>query len=82
MLCLPFPNPNQVQCYAYHFPILTRFYVTAYRLPILTSFYVTAYRQQDAQEFLRYLLEGLHEDVNRVTSKPKHQQIDDDKFTT
>uniref|UniRef100_A0AAR5Q555 Ubiquitin carboxyl-terminal hydrolase n=1 Tax=Dendroctonus ponderosae TaxID=77166 RepID=A0AAR5Q555_DENPD len=29
------------------------------------------YSQQDAQEFLRYFLEGLHEDVNRVTSKPK-----------
>uniref|UniRef100_T1ITH6 ubiquitinyl hydrolase 1 n=1 Tax=Strigamia maritima TaxID=126957 RepID=T1ITH6_STRMM len=29
------------------------------------------YNQQDAQEFLRYLLQGLHEDVNRVTSKPK-----------
>lgn len=28
------------------------------------------YSQQDAQEFLRYLLEGLHEDVNRVTAKP------------
>ncbi|KAK4877787.1 hypothetical protein RN001_010293 [Aquatica leii] len=28
------------------------------------------YSQQDAQEFLRYLLEGLHEDVNRVTVKP------------
>ena len=38
-------------------------------------------RQQDAQEFLRYLLEGLHEDVNRVTQKPKHQQIEDEKFT-
>ncbi|XP_056641329.1 ubiquitin carboxyl-terminal hydrolase 2-like isoform X3 [Diorhabda carinulata] len=29
------------------------------------------YAQQDAQEFLRYLLEGLHEDVNRVQEKPK-----------
>ncbi|KAL0281132.1 UNVERIFIED_CONTAM: hypothetical protein PYX00_002217 [Menopon gallinae] len=29
------------------------------------------YSQQDAQEFLRYLLEGLHEDVNRITVKPK-----------
>lgn len=29
------------------------------------------YAQQDAQEFLRYLLEGLHEDVNRVTEKPR-----------
>lgn len=37
------------------------------------------YSQQDAQEFLRYLLEGLHEDVNRVTIKPKpnHSEIDD-----
>ena len=29
------------------------------------------HQQQDAQEFLRFLLEGLHEDVNRVTSRPK-----------
>ncbi|CAH2010909.1 unnamed protein product [Acanthoscelides obtectus] len=37
------------------------------------------YAQQDAQEFLRYLLEGLHEDVNRVTEKPKPilTEIDD-----
>ncbi|KAK3920129.1 Ubiquitin carboxyl-terminal hydrolase 2, partial [Frankliniella fusca] len=28
------------------------------------------YSQQDAQEFLRYLLEGLHEDVNRVEHRP------------
>ena len=27
-------------------------------------------KQQDAQEFLRYLMEGLHKDVNRVTSRP------------
>ncbi|WAR05211.1 UBP2-like protein [Mya arenaria] len=42
----------------------------------------TGYQQQDAQEFLRYLLEGLHEDVNRITQKPKHQQIDDEKFSS
>ncbi|XP_065346160.1 ubiquitin carboxyl-terminal hydrolase 2-like isoform X5 [Cloeon dipterum] len=37
------------------------------------------YAQQDAQEFLRYLLEGLHEDVNRVTTRPKPilTEIDD-----
>lgn len=37
------------------------------------------YAQQDAQEFLRYLLEGLHEDVNRVIEKPKPilTEIDD-----
>lgn len=37
------------------------------------------YSQQDAQEFLRYLLEGLHEDVNRVKVKPQpiHTDIPD-----
>ncbi len=29
------------------------------------------FSQQDSQEFLIYLLEGLHEDVNRVTVKKK-----------
>lgn len=29
------------------------------------------YSQQDAQEFLRYLLEGLHQDVNQVTVKQR-----------
>ncbi|KAA0190455.1 Ubiquitin carboxyl-terminal hydrolase 2 [Fasciolopsis buskii] len=33
-------------------------------------------RQQDAQEFLRYLLEGLHIEVNRVTKRP-HPVIPD-----
>lgn len=36
------------------------------------------YCQQDAQEFLRYLLEGLHEDVNRITVKPKPNLADVD----
>ena len=34
-------------------------------------------RQQDSQEFLLYLLEGLHEDVNRVTKKVKVFTNDD-----
>lgn len=40
----------------------------------------SGYQQHDAQEFLRKLLEGLHEDVNRVTAKPKPitEDIDDD----
>lgn len=29
------------------------------------------YAQQDAQEFLRYLLQGLHEDINRVRVQPR-----------
>lgn len=40
----------------------------------------SGYFQQDAQEFLRYLLEGLHDELNRVTSRPKRMapEIDDD----
>lgn len=29
--------------------------------------------QQDAQEFLRFLLEGLHDDLNQVRDKPKYK---------
>lgn len=40
----------------------------------------SGYGQQDAQEFLRFLLEGMHDELNRVTSKPKYQEINcDDK---
>ncbi|KAM3183944.1 hypothetical protein ACTXT7_009343 [Hymenolepis weldensis] len=35
--------------------------------------------QQDAQEFLRYLVQGLHEDVNRVTNRPLTEPPDYDK---
>ena len=34
-------------------------------------------RQQDSQEFLRYLLQGLHEDVNQVQRKPSPIKIDE-----
>ncbi|VDK39516.1 unnamed protein product [Taenia asiatica] len=37
------------------------------------------YAQQDAQEFLRYLVQGLHEDVNRVTKRPPSEVPDYDK---
>ncbi|KAH7950871.1 hypothetical protein HPB52_003016 [Rhipicephalus sanguineus] len=35
--------------------------------------------QQDSQEFLHYLLQGLHEDINRITARPRHltTEIDD-----
>jgi len=35
------------------------------------------YSEQDSQEFLRYLLQGLHEDVNRVQRKPVAIKIDE-----
>lgn len=38
------------------------------------------YSQQDAQEFLRYLLEGIHEDVNRIQEKPKPVILDDNRL--
>lgn len=37
----------------------------------------TGYDQQDAQEFLRFLLDGLHEDLNRVVKKPSYYEIKD-----
>lgn len=37
----------------------------------------TGYDQQDAQEFLRFLLDGLHEDLNRIQKKPAYYEIKD-----
>ncbi|KAI8805306.1 hypothetical protein BJ742DRAFT_759603 [Cladochytrium replicatum] len=34
--------------------------------------------QQDSQEFLRFMLDGLHEDLNRVTTRPKFTYKDAD----
>ena len=33
------------------------------------------YDQQDAQELLGKLLEGLHEDLNRIREKPKYREL-------
>lgn len=35
------------------------------------------YDQQDAQEFLRFFLDGLHEDLNRIKAKPAYYEIKD-----
>ncbi|GLE01821.1 hypothetical protein PINS_up010659 [Pythium insidiosum] len=37
----------------------------------------TGYDQQDAQEFLRFLVDGLHEDLNRIKKKPPYYEIKD-----
>ncbi|KAI9362954.1 hypothetical protein DFJ73DRAFT_811732, partial [Zopfochytrium polystomum] len=36
------------------------------------------YNQQDSQEFLRFMLDGLHEDLNRVQVRPKFTYKDSD----
>ena len=41
----------------------------------------SGYGQQDAQEFLRFLLDGMHEELNRVTKKPPYKEMDFDKLT-
>jgi ubiquitin C-terminal hydrolase len=40
----------------------------------------TGYRQQDSQEFLRFLLDGLHEDLNRVKVKPPYEELVDIEY--
>ena len=40
----------------------------------------SGYGQQDAQEFLRFLLDGMHNELNRIESKPKYKEIDCDKL--
>eukprot|EP00759_Apiculatamorpha_spiralis_P023380 PhF_6_TR27159/c0_g1_i1/m.39714/K11833/USP2; ubiquitin carboxyl-terminal hydrolase 2 len=35
------------------------------------------YHQHDAQEFLRFLLDGLHEELNRVRHPPPYQELKD-----
>ncbi|CAD7937557.1 unnamed protein product [Amoebophrya sp. A25] len=39
----------------------------------------SGYSQQDSHEVLRFLLDGLHEDLNRVRTKPKYQEMKDIK---
>ena len=38
----------------------------------------TGFAQHDAQEFMAFLLDGLHEDLNRVKKKPYTQTVDSD----
>ena len=38
----------------------------------------SGYGQQDAQEFLRFLLDGMHNELNRIETKPKYKEIDCD----
>lgn len=35
------------------------------------------YGQHDSQEFLRFLIDGLHDDLNRIKLKPEYEEIKD-----
>ena len=37
------------------------------------------YDQHDAQEFLRFFLDSLHEDLNRVIVKPKYVELKEEE---
>eukprot|EP00949_MAST-11_sp_MAST-11-sp1_P005261 g5261.t1 len=37
----------------------------------------SGYAQNDAQEFLRFFLDALHDDLNRILEKPSYEEIDD-----
>lgn len=41
------------------------------RMSVHSSEALSCCSQQDAQEFLRFLLDGLHNEVNRVTVRPR-----------
>eukprot|EP01001_Neometanema_parovale_P013345 NODE_971_length_1964_cov_48.844106_g921_i0.p1 GENE.NODE_971_length_1964_cov_48.844106_g921_i0~~NODE_971_length_1964_cov_48.844106_g921_i0.p1 ORF type:complete len:563 (+),score=51.96 NODE_971_length_1964_cov_48.844106_g921_i0:78-1766(+) len=54
--------------------------ISPHRFKSLVSSWATGFaghNQQDAQEFLRFLLDGLHEDVNRVRSHPAYVELKD-----
>lgn len=38
----------------------------------------TGYAQHDAQEFMAFLLDGFHEDLNRIQNKPYTETVDSD----
>ncbi len=38
----------------------------------------SGYQQQDSQELMAFLLDGLHEDLNRIKKKPYIEQKDAD----
>ena len=46
----------------------------------VSKFYAgfSGYAQQDAQEFLSFLLDGLHEDLNAVSKRPQFDELPDE----
>ena len=38
--------------------------------------FACSFGQQDSQEFLRFVVAGLHDDLNRITNPPPYVQIE------
>ena len=51
--------------------------IPQYNKLTFTNYQFSGYSQQDSQEFLSYLLDGLHEDLNRVLQKPYVEAVED-----
>ena len=70
------------------FKVKTLFFELCYRLHFLKfpiqlqvgrfAPQFSGYQQHDSQELLTFLLDGLHEDLNRITKKPYIEQKDFD----
>lgn len=40
----------------------------------------SGYGQEDAQEFMRFLIDRMHDELNRVSVKPKYQEMKVEKL--
>lgn len=53
-------------------------FVTSQAIVASKASQFTGYAQHDAQEFMAFLLDGLHEDLNRIQNKPYTETVDSD----
>uniref|UniRef100_A0A674ESD5 ubiquitinyl hydrolase 1 n=1 Tax=Salmo trutta TaxID=8032 RepID=A0A674ESD5_SALTR len=68
-------------CYFHHHTIMpsTRINTGSIRAIVASkASQFTGYAQHDAQEFMAFLLDGLHEDLNRIQNKPYTETVDSD----
>lgn len=54
------------------------FFVSVQAIVASKASQFTGYAQHDAQEFMAFLLDGLHEDLNRIQNKPYTETVDSD----
>lgn len=59
-------------------PFLSIIFLPAQAIVASKASQFTGYAQHDAQEFMAFLLDGLHEDLNRIQNKPYTETVDSD----